>query len=281
MEKRNIQISRPCLGQEEWEALKAPIDSGWITQGPRVKEFEQLFAARHQVKHALAVSNCTVALHLALIACGVKENDEVIVPAFSWISVANAVSYCNAIPVFIDIDPDTFNIDCKQIKNKISSRTKAIIAVHLFGLCANVDYIRQNFPGIMIVEDAACAAGAALRGKAAGSLGDIGCFSFHPRKTITTGEGGMLTTNDDAMAEHLNSLRNHGASVPEEERHNGTKPYILADYDIIGFNYRMTDLQGAIGAVQIRKLDNFIDEREKWANYYSDSLKNIPWIRTP
>ena len=286
--KRIIQISQPSMGTEEWEALKAPIESGWITQGPKVAAFEKQFAERHQVKHALAVSNCTTALHLALLACGIKEGDEVIVPAFTWVSTANAVMYCRATPVFIDIDLATFNIDIKQIKNKISSKTKAIIPVHLFGLCVNVDAIRQNFPELKIIEDAACAAGAAVNlptgqagGKPAGSMGDIGCFSFHPRKSITTGEGGMLTTNDDAIAAQLNMLRNHGASISEEQRHHGAKPYLLADYNIIGYNYRMTDLQGALGEVQLKKLDAFIEERNEWADYYTGQLKDISWLHTP
>jgi perosamine synthetase len=281
MQKRIIQISQPSMGIEEWEALKAPIESGWITQGPCVAAFERSFAERHQVKHALAVSNCTTALHLALLACGVKAGDEVIVPAFTWVSTANAVLYCNATPVFIDIELATFNLDTNQIKDKITSRTKAIIPVHLFGLCANIDAIKKDFPSLKIIEDAACAAGAALNGKPAGSLGDIGCFSFHPRKSITTGEGGMLTTNDDALAGMLNMLRNHGASISEEQRHLGAKPFLLAAYDIIGYNYRMTDLQGALGVVQIKKLDAFIDERSEWAAYYTSQLKNIAWLQTP
>ncbi len=281
MEKRNIPISIPSMGSEEWEALKGPIESGWITQGPNVKEFENMFAKRHEVKHALAVSNCTTALHLALLACGVGPGDEVIVPAFTWVSTANAVLYCNATPVFVDIDPLTFNIDPEKIAEKVTPRTKAIIPVHLFGLCADIDFIKEKFPQLKIVEDGACASGSALRGRPAGGLGTVGCFSFHPRKSVTTGEGGMLTTNDDAVAAHLDMLRNHGASISEEQRHHGPKPYILAAYDIVGYNYRMTDLQGALGKVQLSKLDKFIDERAEWAAYYSENLENLSWLRTP
>ena len=281
MEKRNIPIGLPSMGLEEWESTKESIMSGWITQGPKVREFEKLFAERHNVKHAFAVSNCTTALHLALVACGVGVGDEVIVPAFTWVSTANAVKYCGATPVFIDIDINTFNIDVNQIKDKITSKTKAIIPVHLFGLCADIDFIKTNFPDLKIVEDGACAAGAALHGKPAGGLGDIGCFSFHPRKSVTTGEGGMVTTNNDDMASHMDRLRNHGASISEEQRHHGPKPYILSAFEIVGFNYRMTDIQGAIGVVQLKKLDLFIDERQKWADYYKENLKDIEWLKMP
>jgi perosamine synthetase len=281
IEKRNIPISLPSMGQEEWEALKDPIFSGWVTQGPKVSEFEKMFAKRHQVKHAFAVSNCTTALHLALVALNIQPGDEVIVPAFTWVSTANVVMYCGAIPIFADVDPVTFNIDLEDLKKRITKKTKAIIPVHLFGLCADVENIKKIAPGIPIVEDGACAAGASLNGKPAGSLGDIGCFSFHPRKSITTGEGGMLTTNDDTLAEKLNMLRNHGASISEEQRHHGPKPYILPDFDLVGYNYRMTDLQGAMGVVQLKKLDQFIDERQKWAEFYTASLKDVKWIRTP
>ncbi len=281
MEKRNIPIGLPSMGLEEWEATKESIMSGWITQGPKVREFEKLFAERHNVKHAFAVSNCTTALHLALVACGVGVGDEVIVPAFTWVSTANAVKYCGATPIFIDIDINTFNIDVAQIKDKITSKTKAIIPVHLFGLCADIDYIKTNFPDLKIVEDGACAAGAALHGNPAGGLGDIGCFSFHPRKSVTTGEGGMVTTNNDDLATHMDRLRNHGASISEEQRHHGPKPYILSAFEMVGYNYRMTDIQGAIGVVQLKKLDMFIDERQEWAEYYKEALKDIPWLKMP
>lgn len=281
MEKRIIQISQPSLGDEEWHACKDPLFSGWVTQGPRVKEFEQLFAKRHNVNHALAVSNCTTALHLALLAAGVKEGDEVIVPAFTWVATANAVLYCNATPVFADVDPVTFNIDPSKIAAAITSRTKAIIPVHLFGLCADMDEIKNAAPHLKIVEDGACAAGAAYKGVPAGGLGDAGCFSFHPRKSVTTGEGGMITTQNSELAHYVDVLRNHGASVSEEQRHKGPRPYILPDFEVMGFNYRMTDLQGAVGVVQLKKLDALIGERAAMAAWYNDRLRDISWLRTP
>jgi dTDP-4-amino-4,6-dideoxygalactose transaminase len=279
--KRNIPISLPVTGDEEWEATREPIMNGWLTSGPKVREFEQLFAERHQVKHALAVTSATTALHLALVALDVKAGDEVIVPAFTWVSTANVVLYCGATVVFSDIDPVTFNIDVNDLKKRITPKTKAIIPVHLFGLCANMDEIKAIAGNIPLVEDGACAAGAAYKGVPAGSLGTVGCFSFHPRKSVTTGEGGMITTNDDHLADIMSMLRNHGASISEEQRHHGPRPYILPDFNLLGFNFRMTDLQGAVGVVQIKKLDNFIDERQKWADFYTRELADINWLRTP
>ena len=279
MEKRNIPISLPVTGEQEWMALKEPISSGWLTSGPKVSAFEQAFAKRHQVKHAIAVTSATTALHLALVVLDIKPGDEVIVPAFTWVSTANVVLYQGAKVVFCDIDPRTFNLDPKKLLEKISSKTKAIIVVHLFGLCAPMDEIKAVAGDIPIVEDAACAAGAAYKEVPAGGLGTIGCFSFHPRKSITTGEGGMITTNDNTLGKRLQVLRNHGASISEEQRHHGPKPYILPDFNVLGYNYRMTDLQGAIGEVQLRKLDSFIDQRKKWAAFYFDTLGNIPWIQ--
>ena len=281
LNKRIIPISLPVTGQEEWEALKEPLMSGWLTSGPKVREFEQLFAERHGVKHALAVTSATTALHLALVALGVKEGDEVIVPAFTWVSTANVVLYCGAKVVFVDINPLTYNIDPADLIKLITSRTKAIIPVHLFGLCADMDIIKEVAGNIPLIEDGACAAGAAYKGTPAGGLGTIGCFSFHPRKSVTTGEGGMITTNDDELAEIMGMLRNHGASISEEQRHHGAKPYMLPDFNLLGYNYRMTDLQGAVGVVQIKKLDQFIDERQKWAEFYTSELKEIKWLRMP
>ena len=279
--KRNILISLPVTGEEEWLATREPFINGWLTSGPKVREFEQLFADSHKVKHALAVTSATTALHLALVALGVQEGDEVIVPAFTWVSTANVVLYCGAKVVFADIDPVTFNLDPSDLKKRITPKTKAIIPVHLFGLCADMDKIKEIAGNIPLVEDGACAAGASYKGTPAGALGTIGCFSFHPRKSVTTGEGGMITTNDDHLADIMGMLRNHGASISEEQRHHGAKPYMLPDFNLMGYNYRMTDLQGAVGVVQIKKLDKFIDERQKWAEFYTSELKEVKWLRMP
>jgi perosamine synthetase len=281
IKQRNIDISHPDTDEEEWRALKEPLMSGWLTQGAKVEAFEKSFARRHGVKYALATTSCTTALHLILIALGIGPGDEIIVPAFTWVSTANVVLYCGATPVFVDVDRNTFNINVFQISEKVTQRTKAILPVHLFGLCADIDAIAEAAPGIPIIEDAACASGSGYRGRSAGSLGLAGAFSFHPRKLITTGEGGMVTTNNEELVVKVNSLRNHGASVSEEERYHGFQPYILPDFNLLGFNYRMTDLQGAVGIIQLSKLDHFVEERQKWANYYNQELGGIPWLRTP
>ncbi len=280
-DKRIIPIAIPSVGEEEWLATKDVFMSGWLTQGPKVKEFEQKFASYHQAKHALAMTSCTTALHLGLVALGVKEGDEVIVPAFTWVSTANAILYCGAKPVFADVSTDTNNIDPRGLKKLRTSKTKAVIPVHLFGLCADMDAIKEELPGLSILEDCACAAGATYKGNWAGTLGDMGAFSLHPRKSITTGEGGVLTTNNSELNELADCLRNHGASVSEEQRHLGPRPYLLPDFNEMGFNYRMTDLQGAIGTVQLSKLDRFINERNEWASYYTEALDSIPWLKTP
>ncbi len=279
---RKIQIAVPDTGEEEWQACREPLMSGWLTQGPNVAAFEKEFAERHQVDHALAVTSCTTGLHLILAAMGIGPGDEVIVPAFTWIATANVVVYCGATPVLCDVDPDTYNIDPADLARKITPRTKAVIPVHLFGLCADMDAIRAVLPaGVKIVEDAACAAGASYRGTPAGGLGDAAAFSFHPRKSVTTGEGGMVTTNDSELAGIADMMRNHGASISEEQRHRGPRPYLLPEFNLLGFNYRMTDLQGAVGRVQFAKLDRYIAERQAQAEYYRDRLQRTAWLRMP
>lgn len=277
-----MQIALPATGEEEWLAVREPLESGWLTQGPKVAAFEKAFAERHGVDYALATTSCTTALHLALTALGIGPGDEVIVPSFTWVATANAVLYCGGKPVLCDVDSRSNNIEPRSVAEKITARTRAVIPVHMFGLCADMDALRAVVPaGVKIVEDAACAAGAAYRGVHAGGLGDASCFSFHPRKSITTGEGGMLTTNDSALAARAEVLRNHGAAISEEQRHLGPQPYLLPAFDELGFNYRMTDMQAAVGLVQLGKLDAFIDERDRWACYYRVALADLPWLRPP
>jgi len=290
MNKRKmIPIATPKMGEEEWQALREPIETGWLTQGPKVAAFENEFARYHKVKHALATTSCTTALHLALLAVGVEPGDAVIVPSFTWVATANAVEYCGATPVFCDIDPYTYNIDPTSARTTIEEsikkglNVKAIIPVHLFGLYADMEAILElaGEYNLKVVEDAACASGALYRGKTAGTLGDVGCFSFHPRKVLVTGEGGMCTTNDDELAAKINCLRNHGASVSEEQRHRGNAPYLLPEFNVLGYNYRMTDLQGALGLIQLKRLEGFISERDYWARYYDQELAGLEWLRTP
>jgi perosamine synthetase len=279
---RTIPIASPVLGDEEWHALREPLESGWLTQGPKVAAFEAAFAERHRVPHALATTSCTTALHLCLAALGIGRGDEVIVPAFTWVATANAAVYCGATPVFADVDRRSYNLDPEDVQRKVTERTRAVVAVHLFGLCADIDQLRAVLSErVAIVEDAACAAGAAYRGRPAGGLGDVAAFSFHPRKSITTGEGGMVTTHDAGLAENVARLRSHGGSVSEEQRHTGNAPYLLPAFDDIGFNYRMSDLQAAVGIVQLGKLDAFIAERDALADRYAEALGDLDWLTLP
>lgn len=284
-----IHIALPHIGEGEWLNIKESLESGWLTQGPKVSEFEKRFATIHNADFALATTSCTTSLHLALKAIGIKENDIVIVPSFTWIATANAVEYCNAIPVFCDVDRKTYNIDPEKLEETIISlinkgkHPKAVIPVHLFGLCANMDKINEIAVeyNLKVIEDAACAVGAKYGNRFAGTFGDIGCFSFHPRKIITTGEGGMCVTNSQEYFEKMNCLRNHGASTSEEVRHHGNKPYLMPDFEELGYNYRMTDLQGSVGLIQLDKLDFLLSERRLRAKKYDEELASIEWISTP
>ena len=278
-----IPITKPCFGPEECEAVARPIAAGWVVQGPRVAEFEQKFAAAIGAACATATTSCTTALHLALAAMGVKPGDEVIVPAFTWVSTANVVEFMGARPVFCDIHLETFNIDVAQLEGLIGERTVGLLPVHLFGLCADMDRIGEiaDRLGLWVIEDAACAFGAKIRGRHAGTLGTAGCFSFHPRKAITTGEGGMVTTGDAALDARLRSLRDHGASRSDLDRHEHAEAYLLSSYDALGYNYRMTDIQGALGVVQMDRADWILARRRAIAARYDRNLAGLPWLALP
>ncbi len=283
---KRYPITRPYLGEEELEALRGPIESGWLVQGPNVKKFESLFAKRVGVRNAVATTNCTSALHLGLLALGIGPGDAVIVPSFTYIATANAVEYCGARPVFCDIDLTTFNIDVNQVEDickRGENPIKAIIPVSLFGLSADMDAIVEisGRYGLRILEDAACALGARIGNRHAGTWPDAAAFSFHPRKPITTGEGGMLTTNDDAVADKVRKLRDHGAEASDLERHVEKGGSLLPQFNMLGYNYRMTDLQGAIGVVQMGKADQILSGRRAGAAFYDALLEDLEWLITP
>jgi dTDP-4-amino-4,6-dideoxygalactose transaminase len=247
-----------------------------------VAEFERAFAALHGVEHAIATTSCTTALAVLLAALGVGPGDEVVVPAFTWVATANVVLHTGATPVLCDVDPATFNIDPDRLAACVGPRTRAVMPVHLFGLAADMDALGRAAPGVPLVCDAACAAGTGLGGPApAGSLGLAAAFSFHPRKVITTGEGGMVTTSDAALAARVRMLVNHGAGVSEEQRHLGPRPYLLPAFTAPGFNYRMTDLQGAVGAVQAAKLPGLVAGREAMARADHAALADLDWLALP
>jgi dTDP-4-amino-4,6-dideoxygalactose transaminase len=252
-------------------------------QGPKVREFEEKWSAFTGAKHSIAVTSCTTALHLSLATAGFGPGDEAIVPAFTWIATANVVEHLGGTVVFCDIDPVTFNLDIADLERKITARTKAILPVHLFGLAADMTAVSQlaDKHDLWVVEDAACGFGSRYHGKHVGTLGDTGCFSFHPRKAITTGEGGMITTNDDGLAERLRRLRDHGAAMTDLQRHLGARPYLLADHPDAGYNQRMTDIQAALGSAQMERADAIIAERQRLAKVYDDAFASLPWLRTP
>jgi dTDP-4-amino-4,6-dideoxygalactose transaminase len=278
-----IPITKPFFGPAEMAAVQRPLETGWVVQGPYVREFEQKFERFTGCSHAVATSSCTTALHIAMAMLDLKPGDEVIVPAFTWVATANVVEYMGATPVFCDIELPTFNLDVSQIESLITPRTVGIIPVHLFGLCVDMEPILELAckHHLWVVEDAACAFGAWRCGRHAGVFGDIGCFSFHPRKSITTGEGGMLTTADDTQAQLARSLRDHGASRTDLARHTDKAGFLLAEYNHLGYNYRMTDIQGALGSVQMDRAEFILAERTKRAHHYDELLAGVEWLKPP
>lgn len=281
--KMNVPIARTALTEEEIQSVLGPLRSGWLVQGPKVREFEEKWSAFVGAKHSIAVTSCTTALHLSLAGLGFGPGDEAIVPAFTWIATANVIEHLGGRVVFCDIDPDTFNLDVNQLAQKITPRTRAILPVHLFGLAADMDPVNRlaKQHGLMVVEDAACGFGSRYHGRHVGTLGDTGCFSFHPRKAITTGEGGMITTDSDLLAEKLRRLRDHGAAISDLQRHLGARPYLLADHPDAGYNQRMTDLQAALGAAQMTRASDIVAERQRLAQNYDRAFAALPWLKTP
>ena len=275
-----LNVMQPWLGDEEVEAVTEVIASGWIAQGPRVAAFEEAFACRQHAAHAIAVSSCTAALHLALEIAGVQAGDEVVVPSFSFIATANAPTYVGARPVFADVDPVTGNLTAATVEPVLTERTTAVIAVDQGGVPVHLDELRAlcDPRGIVVVEDAACGAGSTYGGRPVGAGADVAVWSFHPRKILTTGEGGMITTSRADWADRARRLREHAMSVSAAERHTS----VLApaeEYTEIGFNYRMTDVQAAIGLVQLQRLGEVVDRRRQIADVYAKYLAEVEGLR--
>lgn len=273
-----IPVMRPRLGSAESDAVAEVIASGWVAQGPKVAEFERRFADHVGAAEGVAVSSCTAALHLSLYVLGIGPGDEVIVPSFSFIASANAVRYCGATPVFADVDPATGNITPETVTPLLSARTRAVLAVHQGGMPADVAALRACCGSVPVVEDAACAAGSTYRGRHVGAGALLAAWSFHPRKLLTTGEGGMVTTDDPELARRLRRLREHGMSVSAADRHTSGKP-IVEQYLETGFNYRMTDLQAAVGIVQLGRLPELVAQRRATAARYHELLAAVPGVR--
>ncbi|MBR0472820.1 MAG: DegT/DnrJ/EryC1/StrS family aminotransferase [Methanosphaera sp.] len=265
-----INIAKPIISDEEIEAVTEVLKSGMLAQGPKVAEFQEKFAKYSEAKHAIATSSGTTALHTAIVAAGIEAGDEVITTPFTFAATSNSILYSNAKPVYADINPETFNLNPEKIEEKITDKTKAIIPVHLYGQPADMDPILEiaEKHDLKVIEDAAQAHGAIYKGKKIGSLGDFGCFSFYPTKNMTTGEGGMVTTNDDDLAEKAGMVRAHGESKRYEQ-------------SLLGYNYRMTDIAASIGLVQLKHINEFNKKRNENAKYLSEGLSDVNGITTP
>lgn len=280
---KTIPVAKPSFGVDEENGVLEVLRSGWVSQGPRVAEFERKFADYVGAADAVAVSSCTTALHLALVAAGIQPGDEVLCPSLSFIATANAIVNAGGTPVFVDIDRATYNIDPNCIESAITPRTKAILIVHQIGLPAAIDEITSvaEKHGLMLIEDAACAIGAEYHGQRIGQPHSLmACFSFHPRKILTTGEGGMITSADLELTARLRKLRQHAMSLSDVARHNSMQ-VVTESYDEVGYNFRMTDLQAAVGIAQLASLDKMIARRRELAQRYTDRLFAIPWLRVP
>lgn len=283
--KMNIPITKTIFGEEEKAAIIKPLETGWVVQGPNVAQFQELFAQFSQSKYAHATSNCTTALHLGLEAMGIGRDDKVIVPSFTYVASANAVEYTGAEVVFCDINLRTFNIDESKIETLIQNdpAIKAIMPVNLFGLCANMPFIMELAQkyNLKVIEDSACGFDGWIGNKHSGTFGDCGCFSFHPRKSICTGEGGMLITDNKELADTVSQLKDHGASKSDLQRHKEKGGSLLPDFTMRGYNYRMTDMQGALGVCQMNKKEYIMNGRREIAAKYDIALQEISQLITP
>jgi dTDP-4-amino-4,6-dideoxygalactose transaminase len=274
-----IPVMRPLLGEEEALAAAEAVRSGWVAQGPRVRQFEEAFAASVGARHGVAVSSCTTGLHLAVHLLGAGPGDEVVVPSLSFIATANSVRYTGATPVFADVDAATGNLTAATVEPVLTERTRAVMVVHQAGVPAHVEELKALCEprGIVVIEDAACAAGSTYQGEPVGTGAVLAAWSFHPRKLLTTGEGGMVTTDDAEWAVRLKRLREHGMSVSAADRHNGGSA-VIEQYLETAFNYRMTDIQAAVGLVQLSKLDAIIARRRELAARYHELLAGVPGV---
>jgi len=282
-----IPIAKPALDEAEAEAAREVVLSGWVTQGPEVAAFENEFAAYVGAPHACAVSSCTTALHLALLAVGVGAGDEVITASHSFIATANSIRYCGATPVFVDIEPRTYNLDPRRVTEAITPRTRAILVIHQMGMPCDLPALLNiaNRHSVALIEDAACATGSEIRAngdweRIGRPRGAIACFSFHPRKVITTGDGGMLTTSKADFDRAFRLLRQHGMNIPDTVRH-GSAEVIFEEYPVFGYNYRMTDIQAAIGRKQLERVSQLVSRRRALAAHYDKLLGNIEGLLLP
>jgi dTDP-4-amino-4,6-dideoxygalactose transaminase len=279
--KVKIPLLRPYFDSEEIEEIKTVLDSGWVSQGPKVKELEDKITKYLGVKYAIAVTNCTSALHLALLSIGIKKGDEVLVADYTFPATGHSILYCRAKPIFVDVNLKTYNINPELIEEEITARTRAIIPVHTFGQPAEMDKIREiaEDHNLKVIEDAACALGAKYKNKFAGTIGDIGCFSFHARKGITTGEGGMVVTNNKNLADKIRNLSVFGmTSAWDREKSAG---FIIPEFTELGYNYKMSDITAAVGVAQLRKLDKIIARKRKLAKYWDVHLREMDFIEAP
>ena len=277
--RKLIPLTRPHFGAQELREVQKVLDSGWVSQGPKAREFEARVAKYLGVKQAVSVVNCTAALHLSLLALGIKPGDEVLVADYTFPATGHSVLYCGAKPVFVDVDSKTFNIDPKLIEKEITSRTKAIIPVHTFGQPADMDAVMgiAEANNLKVIEDAACAFGATYKGRYAGTIGHMGCFSFHARKGITTGEGGMVVTSDKRVAEKIRRLSTFGMTSAWDREGK----VVIPEFIDLGYNYKMSDITAATGVAQLRKLGRIIARKRRLAEYWDRKLRSLEWIQPP